>query len=159
VSTALVLVVVFSAVALGLSAFAVWVSWGARRTAHEAHDAARRLASAAARRRRAERNERGAEGEVDERDVDLGAPHAVPERRRQDLGLAGRHRPPDDRYPRLRASADAREAAEADAGDPTTAIAAVRGDELPATAEHPAPTSTYRRPPPPLPRPGSIGRP
>lgn len=140
-----VLVVVLTAIALGLSAASLVFALSARRVAREAHAAARALAVDAARRRR------------DEREQNLGAPPETGERRREDLGSAARHRAPDDERARRRDVDDPQYRIE----DATAAIPVVRPDEeeLPATAEHPAPTGMYRRPPPPLPRPGSIGRP
>ncbi len=149
----IVLVVVFTACALGLAAFSLWVSWGARRDARQALNGVRALAASRGRKR-------APEAPDEDRVVDLGPPPEVDDRRRHDDGPAGRHRPREERYSRLRASADTREAHEQPADDPTTAIPVVRpGDELPETAEHPAPTGRFRQPPPPLPRPGSIGRP
>jgi hypothetical protein len=154
VSTSAVLVVVFAAVALGLAAFSLFVSLGARR------DALRALAGVRAVAARLPRKRAAPEQPVEERAVDLGPPPEEEDRRQRNDGPQGRHRPPEPagRYSRLRASADAREAAGQPADDATSAIPVVRPDEDLATAEHPAPTSTYRRPPPPLPPPGAIGR-
>jgi hypothetical protein len=157
VTASIVLVVVFAAVALGLSCLALWFAWGARSAAREA------LASAH-RHIRTPRPPGESELRTERREVDEGPPEGEPERRR-------RHRAPEtDRYSRLRASADARETAEPAAGPSTpsgsspayvatAAIPRVRPEDL-ATVEHPAPDTRFRRPPPPpLPRPGSIGRP
>ncbi len=141
----LVIVAVIAALALGLSAASLTVAVSARRTAGEAMRATRALA-ASRRRPPVEQEPR-----VERREEDSGPPPGTPERRR--------HRAPDtsDRYPRLRASADAREAADA-AHDATTAIPATgrRSDDPLATREHPAPDTRFARPPPPLPPPGRI---
>lgn len=156
-----VLVVVFTACALGLSAFALFVSWGARRDARQALQGVRAVAARLPRKRPPVEDE----PRVERREENAGPPEGQPERRR--------HRAPETgRYSRLRASADAREAAEperepatpsgsssANVDDRTAAIPAVRPGELPETVEHPAPSTRFRTPPPPLPRPGSIGRP
>lgn len=109
----LLLVVAFTALALGVACLALWFAWGARTTAREALQSTHRHPPPRARQQ------------------DSGPPEGEPERRR--------HRAPESepepRYERLRASADAREAA-------TTSIPAVRDDGSR----------------PPLPRPGSIGR-
>lgn len=121
----ILLVVVFAAVALGLSAGALFVSLGARRSARDALGAARTLAG---RRAAPEPPER----RIERREHDLGPADGEPERRR-------RHAAPEpDRYPRLRAAADAREV--------TSQLPRVRDDR------------SSRTPPPPLPRPGAIGR-
>jgi hypothetical protein len=155
----LVLVLVFAGLALAVSVGSFVFALSARRTAREALGGVRSLAAATAGRRRrsaAERDDPATGGEEQ------------PER--------PRHRAPDTgaRYSRLRASADARDAvappwaiadgalttsAEA-ASDETTVIPAAPAEEDPlATREHPAPDQRFHRPPPPLPRPGAIGRP
>jgi hypothetical protein len=150
VSVPTVLVVVFAGVALGLSAASLAFSLSARSTAREAHGAVRQLAAAAGRRKRPAPEPEPEH--VERREQDAGPAEGQPERRR--------HRAPEGapRYSRLRASADAREAGQQPVDDATTQLPAVRPEEDLATAEHPAPTSTYRRPPPPLPPPGAIGR-
>jgi hypothetical protein len=149
VSVPTLLVVVFAAVALGLSAASLALALSARRSARESLSAVRGLAA------RSRLPSTPQALLVDRRHEDTGPPPGEPERRR--------HRAPDTgqqpaRYARLRAAADARENGHP-VDDATAAIpAAGRTIVEEPTTEHPAPTATYRRPPPPLPRPGAIGR-
>lgn len=148
-TTGLVLVAVFAAFALGLSSFALWLAVSARHGARDAVDAVRAVAARLPRTGARRPAPEAPEPRVERRERDLGPPQGQPERRR--------HRAPDD-MPRARRR---------DVDDPQYRIEPEVGPSTPsgsssandATREHPAPSTTYRRPPPPLPRPGAIGRP
>lgn len=143
----LVLVAVFAAFALALSSFALWLAVSARHDAREALDAVRAVA---AKLPRADARKRPVPevpaSRVERRERDLGPPDGQPERRR--------HRAPDATRARRRDEDDPQWKV-AEPG--TTAMPAAPGQL--ATVEQAAPDQRFRRPPPPLPRPGAIGQP
>jgi len=143
------LALVVSAIALVVSAIALAYALTARRDARVAAEAIHALASRNAGPRR--RPSTTPPEHVERREEDAGPPEGQQERRR--------HRAPEEAPRARRRDADDPQWQALDpAGAETTTIPAVRPEDVP-TTEHPAPPRTYRRPPPPLPRPGQIEHP